>query len=63
MKLQVDKKTTKQIRIDEGWHKALKIEAARQDRSIRELVEECLGDYFSLEDSEYLIQNKIRKAK
>jgi len=63
MKLQSDTKTTKQIRIDSGWHKTLKIEAARQGRTIRELVEECLGDYLALEDSDYLIECKKRKVK
>ena len=40
----IDKKTTKQVRIDAGWHHELKILAAKQTKTIRELVEACLAE-------------------
>lgn len=36
---QIDKKVTKQVRIDAGLHKLLKVKAAKQGKTIRELVE------------------------
>ncbi len=57
---QSDTKLTKQIRIDTQWHKLLKVEAARLQRSIRELVEECLGDYYDLE---YFQKEGSKKVK
>ena len=43
----VDKKTTKQVRIDSGLHKELKIEAAKRSTTIRDLVEEGLAEVLS----------------
>lgn len=45
---QIDKKVTKQIRIDAGLHKLLKIQAAEVGKTIRELVESCLIEYLPL---------------
>ena len=42
----VDRKTTKQVRIDAGWHQILKVDSARAQTTIRELIETCLGDYY-----------------
>lgn len=39
---QSDKNITKQIRIDKGVHRLLKIKSAQCGKSIRELVETCL---------------------
>ena len=39
-----DKKVTKQVRIDSGLHKLLKIKAAQGEKTIRELLETCLAD-------------------
>lgn len=39
----VDKKKTLQVRIDTQWHYYARIEAAKQGRSIKSLVEEGLG--------------------
>jgi len=50
---QVDNKNTKQIRIDSGWHKLLKIDAAKAGISIRELVEACLSGYYAKTKDEY----------
>lgn len=41
---QSDIKTTKQIRIDAGYHKLLKLKAAEQGTSIKRLLEECLEE-------------------
>jgi predicted HicB family RNase H-like nuclease len=43
-KLQSDQRTTKQVRIDAGLHKLLKIKAVESEMNIRELVEECLAE-------------------
>lgn len=39
-KLQSDKNMTRQVRIDAGYHKELKILAANLGKSVRELLEE-----------------------
>ena len=44
----VDKKTTKQVRIDSGLHRLLKIEAARSGISIKELVEGALAELLAV---------------
>lgn len=41
---QSDKNITKQIRIDKGVHRLLKIKSAQSGKSIRELVETCLTE-------------------
>lgn len=41
---QSDKKTTKQVRIDAGLHKLLKIKAAEASTTVKALLEECLAE-------------------
>ena len=41
---QIDKKRTKQIRIDVGYHKLIKVYAANEGKSIKGLVEGILAD-------------------
>lgn len=41
---QIDKKKTKQVRIDSYLHRHLKVEAAKQSMTIRAFVEVCLAD-------------------
>lgn len=41
---QIDKKPTKQVRIDSGLHKLVKIEAAKAGETIRSLVEGALAE-------------------
>lgn len=53
MKRQSDKKVTKQIRIDIGMHKILKIEAAKRLESIRELVEGYVVDGLDKENVKF----------
>ena len=49
MSRQSDKKVTKQVRIDSGLHQLLKIEAAKSNRSIKELLEESLAEYLAID--------------
>ena len=46
----VDQRTTKQVRIDVGYHGLLKIEAARVGVSIKELLEGYLVDCLDAEN-------------
>ena len=45
MSRQIDKKTSKQVRIDVGLHKILKVMAAEEGRTLKALLEECLVEY------------------
>jgi len=49
---QIDQRGTKQVRIDAGWHRELKILGARHGKTLRELVEqgfpETLAEYESI---------------
>ena len=47
-KRQIDKKTTKQVRIDAGLHQLLKIKAAEQGESIKGLLEGYLADILAV---------------
>jgi|GEM_PF-5950528 len=42
MSRQIDSKTTKQVRIDSGYHRILKVEASRDGKTIKELLEEYI---------------------
>lgn len=48
---QIDRKTTKQIRIDSGLHQLLKIKAAKSGMSIKTLLEGCVADLLVEETS------------
>ncbi|MFH1792612.1 MAG: hypothetical protein ABH819_03110 [Patescibacteria group bacterium] len=50
MNLQIDNKTTKQVRIDTGVHKILKIEATKAGKSIREYLEGVLTEHWDKEN-------------
>lgn len=41
---QSDKKKTKQVRIDAGLHKRLKIKAATENTRMKTLIEGCLAE-------------------
>jgi len=43
-KLQSDQRTTKQVRIDAGLHRLLKVKAAESSTTIRELLEGYLAE-------------------
>lgn len=49
---QIDKKLTKQIRIDTGYHTLLKIKAAKAGVSIKTLLEGYIADILENETSE-----------
>lgn len=49
-KLLVDKNLTMQVRIDTGYHKLLKIEAAMSGTSIKTLIERFIADGLSKEN-------------
>lgn len=51
-KRKIDQRTTKQVRIDEGLHKLLKIDAAQRGESIREVLEGLLADYLGAKNNE-----------
>ena len=51
-KLQIDKKDTKQVRIDAGLHQLLKVQAAEARRTIKSLVEECLAELLAVTNEE-----------
>jgi len=48
--LQIDRNSTKQIRIDSGLHQRLKIKAAESGESIKTLLEGYLADLLGIEE-------------
>lgn len=51
-RLQVDNKSTKQVRIDAGWHKLLRIKAAQRGTSIKALLDEIFSEALGVEENE-----------
>lgn len=49
MRRQVDSKTTKQVRIDNYWHRLLKVRGAEAGKTIKELLEEALSEWWDVE--------------
>ena len=49
MKRQIDNKNTKQVRIAKTLHKVVKIEATRQEGTIRELVERYIDEGLNMD--------------
>lgn len=43
-KRQSDQRTTKQVRIDSGLHRLLKMKAAESSTTVRQLLEGCLAE-------------------
>jgi len=52
--LQSDKKPTKQVRIDSGLHKLLKVKAAQSGESIRTLLEGALTELLAVHKEDKL---------
>lgn len=50
IKKRVDKKITKQVRIDSGLHQLLKIKAASEKTTIKALIEGCLADLLEVKE-------------
>jgi len=48
---QIDKKTTKQVRIDADLHRLLKIKAATEKTSIKVLLEEAIADILEVKEA------------
>lgn len=46
---QIDKKVTKQIRVDEGYHRLLKLEAAESGVTIKEVAEDCFSVRYAVD--------------
>lgn len=56
---QIDKKTTKQIRIDAGIHQLLKVYASQSRTTIKALLENYLADLLAVDKPEvYIPKNK-----
>lgn len=53
MRRQIDRKVTKQIRIDTGLHRIVKTEASRRLMTIRELVEIYICDGLDKDNVKY----------
>jgi len=49
---QIHTKATKQVRIDRGVHRYLKIEAAKRGVTIRDLIEGCLAELLEIKKRE-----------
>ena len=47
---QIDKKVTKQVRIDSGLHRLLKVRAAKAGKSLKEVLEGLLAEYLAVDD-------------
>lgn len=50
MSRQVDKKLTKQVRIDAGLHHLLRIKSAEQQTTIKDLIEGCLAELLGIKN-------------
>ena len=49
---QVDKKPTKQVRIDRELHRLLKIRAATEKTTIKSLIEGAIADILEVENAQ-----------
>lgn len=49
---QIDKNSSKQVRIDSGIHQLLKIKAAKSGMTIKEALEGCLADFLALDNDD-----------
>lgn len=58
--IQIDKKTTKQIRIDSGLHQELKVYASRSGMTIKALLEDYLSGLLAL-DKDEVYKSKVKK--
>ncbi len=47
---QIDKKTTKQVRIDAGLHQLLKVKAAESSTTIKAFLEEYLAELLAVDE-------------
>lgn len=62
----IDQKRVKQVLVDVGLHKLLKKHAADRGMTIKEVLEEVLGELLSIENEATIIKNSFpspRKGK
>lgn len=50
---QIDNKTTKQVRIDAGMHRLLKLKATESGMTIKQFLEEYLADALEVKSDKY----------
>ncbi len=55
---QIDQKTTRQVRIDKGLHKMLKIYAAESGMTIKALLEDYLSDLLAIDKNKTYIPKR-----
>ncbi len=55
---QIDKNSTKQIRIDAGLHQELKVYASKSGMTIKALLEDYLSDLLALDKDEIYIPKR-----
>lgn len=48
-KLQIDIKSTKQVRVDAGWHKILSLLRVELETPMRSLIEEALSNTYTVD--------------
>lgn len=62
---QIDKKTTKQVRIDAGLHQLLKVKSAKSGMTLKALVEDYLSELLAVDSDEVYVSrsNSISKSK
>ncbi len=56
--IQIDKKRTKQIRIDAGTHQLLKVYASQSGTTIKALLEDYLSDLLAIDKPEVYIPKR-----
>jgi hypothetical protein len=59
MSKQINKNITKLARLDYWWVSFFKVLAAQENRTIKDLMEECFSDYYDLEDFKKVNEKKI----
>lgn len=55
----IDQKRVKQVLVDAGLHKMLKKYAADQGKTIKDVLEEVLGELLSVENEATIIRNSF----
>lgn len=60
---QIDKKTTKQVRIDIGLHQELKVYAAASQMTIKEVLEDFIVDHLAYDKPSVYIPRRIKNSE
>ncbi|MBI3379355.1 hypothetical protein HY029_01210 [Candidatus Gottesmanbacteria bacterium] len=56
---QIDRKSTKQVRIDSELHRLLKVKAAKSGMTIKNLLEEYLADLLGVPENQISNENNV----